>query len=205
MLKLPSWALTFAARSNMTEMNQVEQVMDAKNLFTYAGPAFFSRLYQLYPRSAYNSSFFQRQSWFGDFIISCPTYYMASRAVDLNSNISAVFKLTFAAGSEEHGATAPFLQSADIEWPGANNRTLAEILTTYWISFVVNHDPNPLRDARAPYWPSYVSGGSGTAANGEGVGFTNLAITYTTISPQRDPDAGAKCDFFGANGLAVRN
>lgn len=123
--------------SNMSQTTQVEQVMDAMDLFPYAGPAFSSRLYQLYPRSDYNSTFFQRQTWFGDFIINCPTYYMASRAVDVNRNMSAVFKLTFAAGSELHGATQPFLQNADIDWSGANNRTLAEIMTAYWISFVL--------------------------------------------------------------------
>lgn len=191
--------------SNASETTQAEQVMDAMNLFPYAGPAFFSRLYQLYPRSDYNSTFFQRQTWFGDFIINCPTYQMASRAVDVNSNASAVFKLTFDAGSQLHGATGPFLQNADIDWSGANNRTLAEIMTAYWISFAVTHDPNPLRDARAPYWPSYVSGGNGTVAEGESVGFTNLAVTYASIGAQQDPDMGAKCDFFGNNGLVVRN
>ncbi|KAG8165240.1 hypothetical protein KVR01_005515 [Diaporthe batatas] len=191
--------------SNTSETTQAEQVMDAMDLFPYAGPAFFSRLYQLYPASDFNSSVFQRQAWFGDFIISCPTYYMASRAVDVSRNASAVFKLIFAAGTEIHGATGPFLQNADIEWAGANNRTLAEIMTAYWISFAVTHDPNPLRDARAPYWPSYVSGGSGTVAEGESVGFSTLAVTYASIGPQQDPDMGAKCDFFGSNGLVVRN
>jgi hypothetical protein len=178
--------------------------MDAENLFPYAGPAFFSRLYQLYPRSDYNSSFFQRQTWFGDFIINCPTYQMASRAVDLNGNMSAVFKLTFAAGSELHASTAPFLANY-VGYGGANNLTLAEIMTSYWISFAVTHDPNVLRLPSAPFWPSYISGGNGTVENGEDVGFTNLAVTYTTISPQQDPDAGAKCDFFGNNGRVVMN
>lgn len=78
--------------SNSSETTQVEETMDvslswlacvcvgetssltffqAKNLFPTAGPAFFSRLYELYPRSAYNSTFFQRGDWFGDFIIDC--------------------------------------------------------------------------------------------------------------------------------------
>ena len=191
--------------SNMSQTTQSAQVTDAENLFPYAGRAFFSRLYQLYPRSDFNSTFFQRQTWFGDFIINCPTYQMASSAVDLNRNASAVFKLTFAAGTQLHASTAPFLANQDIDWAGANNRTLAEIMTSYWISFAVTHDPNPMRHADAPYWPSYISGGNGNLADGEGVGFTNLAVTYTTISAQTDPDAGAKCDFFGNNGLVVMN
>lgn len=168
--------------------------MDAMNLFPFAGPAFFSRLYQLYPRSDYNSTFYQRQSWFGDFIINCPTYYMAFNAVERNANRSAVFKLTFAAGSELHGSTTPFLTSnVPGEWPGANNITLAEIMTSYWISFAVTGDPNPLRTSNAAYWPSYMSNGAGSAAIGESVGFDTLAVTYTTIGPAPDPDVDEAC------------
>ena len=190
--------------SNMTQTTQVEETMDAMDLFPYAGPSFFSRLYQLYPRSDYNSTFFQRQTWFGDFIINCPTYYMASHAVDANRNSSAVFKLTFAAGSELHGATTVFL-AANATWPQANNHTLAEIMTSYWVSFAITQDPNELRVADAPYWPSYLSGGNGTVANGESVGFNTLAVTYNSIAPAKDADAGEKCEFFGNNGYVVMN
>lgn len=179
--------------------------MDAKDLFPYAGPSFFSRLYQLYPRSAYNSTFFQRQTWFGDFIINCPTYFMASRAVDHNSNSSAVYKLTFDAGAQVHGATAAFIFSTDINWPSANNKTLAKIMTSYFVSFAVIHDPNPLRVADAPAWPSYISGGAGNSTDGESIGFSTLAVTYTSISTQPDPDANEKCEFFGNNGYVVMN
>lgn len=55
--------------SNMSQTTQVEETTDAKYLFPFAGPAFFSRLYSLYPAAAFNSTFFQRQTWFGDFII----------------------------------------------------------------------------------------------------------------------------------------
>ncbi|QIW96956.1 hypothetical protein AMS68_002474 [Peltaster fructicola] len=191
--------------SNMSQTTQIEETMDAEDLFAYAGPSFFSRLYQLYPRSAYNSTFFQRQTWFGDFIINCPTYFMASRAVDHNSNSSAVYKLTFDAGSELHGATAAFIFSNDINWPGANNNTLAKIMTSYFVSFAVSYDPNPLRVAGAPTFPNYISGGSGNSSNGESVGFSTLAVTYTSISTQHDPDASEKCEFFGNNGYVVMN
>lgn len=130
---------------------------------------------------------------------------MASAATDRNTNSSAVFKLTFAAGTELHGSTTPFLASNYTGFPAANNHTLAEIMSSYWISFTVTHDPNELRIADAPYWPSYISGGNGTTANGESEGFTVNAVTYTTISPAEDADAGAKCDFFGSNGYVVMN
>ena len=152
---------------------------------------------------------------------------MATNAVDRNTNSSAVFKLTFAAGTELHGATSNFLTSNVTGFPTANNHTLAEIMTSYWsvlqlhisvwmmvtmhlltstliityrISFAVTHDPNEMRTADAPYWPSYISNGNGTVANGESVGFDTLAITYTTIETQPDADASAKCDFFANKG-----
>lgn len=99
----------------------------------------------------------------------------------------------------------PFLAEASVDFPNANNHTLAEILASYFISFAVTHDPNPLRVAGAPYWPSYMSGGLGSVASGESVGFDILAITQTTISPAKDPDASAKCEFFGSNGYVVKN
>lgn len=191
--------------SNASMTSQVAETTDAEDLFPFAGRAFFSRLYQLYPRSDFNSTFFQRQTWFGDWIISCPTYYMASHAVDHNSNSSAVFKLTFAAGSQLHAATAPFLCSNETGFPAANNHTLAEIMASYWISFLVNHDPNPMRRSDAPYWPSYVSNGNGTVANGESVGFDTLAVTYTTIGPAPDKDASPRCDFWASHGWQVQN
>ncbi|KAK5127226.1 hypothetical protein LTR85_008588 [Meristemomyces frigidus] len=190
--------------SNMSLTTQTAETTDARYLFPFAGPAFFSRLYTLYSRASFNSTFYQRQTWFGDWIIDCPTYYMATNAVDRNTNTSAVFKLTFAAGSEVHGSTTPFL-AAGVGWPAANNHTLAEIMTSYWISFAVTQDPNPMRVANAPFWPSYVSGGEGTAAEGESVGFDTLAVTYTTISPQQDPDASARCDFWNGHGYQVQN
>jgi len=59
------------AFSNMSVTTQAEETADAQILFPGAGPSFFSRLYQLYPAANYNSTFFQRQSWFGDMIIDC--------------------------------------------------------------------------------------------------------------------------------------
>ncbi|KAL1637883.1 hypothetical protein SLS56_000440 [Neofusicoccum ribis] len=191
--------------SNQSVTTLGEETMDAMNTFPSGGPSFFSRLYQLYPRSAYNSTFFQRQTWFGDFIINCPTYYMATAFTDKAFNTSAVFKLIFAAGSQLHGATTPFLTSKEIGFPDANNATLADIMSAYWISFAVTHDPNPLRDTRAPFWPSYSSGGNGSVADGESVGFSVLQVNYNSIDVQGDPDASAACDFFDSQDRVVLN
>ncbi|KAK6429473.1 hypothetical protein LTR95_014381 [Oleoguttula sp. CCFEE 5521] len=198
--------------SNASETTQMEQAIDAQQIFPYAGPAFFSRLYQLYPREAFNSTFYQRVQWFGDFIINCPTALncptdlIASRAVDWVSNSSAVFKLTFAAGTETHAATGAFLASRDIAWSaGNNNATFAEIMTSYWTSFITTHDPNPGRVEGAPFWPSYASGGNGTLGDGEVVGFETLGVRYSEIVVEGDPDVSDTCDFFSSNEYVVRN
>ncbi|OMP82959.1 Cholinesterase [Diplodia seriata] len=180
-----------------------EETTDAMNVFPSAGPSFFSRLNQLYPQSAYNSTFFQRQAWFGDVIMKCPTYYVATAFTDMAFNTSAVFKLVFAAGSQLHASTTPFLTSKSINFPGANNATLADIMSAYWISFATTHDPNPLRDSRAPYWPSYSSGGAGSAAEGQSVGFSVLQVNDKSIEVQADPDNSAACDFFSSQSRVV--
>lgn len=130
---------------------------------------------------------------------------MATSAVDELYNSSAVFKLIFDAGSQVHGSTAPFLATSSIDWSTANNQTLAAIMTSYWISFATTMDPNPLRLADAPFWPSYMSGGAGTAAEGESVGFKVLDITYGGISTASDPDARVQCEFFLNKGYTLRN
>lgn len=130
---------------------------------------------------------------------------MATAAVDGNYNTSAVFKLYFDAGSQVHGSTAPFLTSTYTNWPTANNATLAAIMTSYWISFASTLDPNPLRHSDAPYWPSYMSSGAGTAAEGESVGFEVLEITYGGISTASDLDARVQCEFFLNKGYTLRN
>jgi hypothetical protein len=128
---------------------------------------------------------------------------MATAFTDYSYNSSAVFKLVFAAGSQLHGATAAFLASNTTGFPQANNLTIAEIMSSYWISFAVTGDPNPLRSSKAPLWPNYASGG--TAGDGESVGFDTLSITYSSIEAGVDPDASAQCDFFSSRGYTMSN
>jgi hypothetical protein len=68
-------------------------------------------------------------------------------------------------------------------------------MTWYWISFAIYNDPNVVKHPDAPYWPSYIEGGE----NG-GAGFSTLAVTYTTVSPEEDEQNSWKCDFFNAEG-----
>lgn len=74
-------------------------------------------------------------------------------------------------------------------------------MSSYWISFAVTRDPNPLRASTAPVWPSYASGGNGTVANGESVGFDVLGVTVGSVEVNSDPDASARCDFLDREGI----
>lgn len=143
---------------------------DIQTLFPVAKKSFFDRLFQLYPENAYNSTFWQRQYLFGDFIINCPTYYMASAMAD--AGVPA-YKLVFNAGTQLHGAISPFLFSAEdtnskpknssSSFPpprnpplshndlhptnhshqtDGNNSTLAAYMKDWYISFVTDLDPN---------------------------------------------------------------
>lgn len=107
-------------------------------------------------------------------------------------NTTAVFKMQFNAGSLIHTASAPFLAAKDIGFPGVDN-ALATIMSSYWISFAVKGDPNPLRSANAPFWPSY-RGGAQT-----------LVVTPDAITAAADGDVGSRCDFWSANGVLVGN
>lgn len=55
--------------ANLT--TQSAETIDAQIMFPSAKPSFFSRLYDLYPASNFNSTFFQRVQWFSDFIVCC--------------------------------------------------------------------------------------------------------------------------------------
>lgn len=93
---------------NQSITTAAETQNDLQTLWPVAKKSFFDRLYQLYPLESYNSTFWQRQYIFGDYIINCPTYYMASAMADYGL---PAYKLIFNAGTQLHGATAPFIFS----------------------------------------------------------------------------------------------
>ena len=51
--------------SNMSMQTMEEQTRDLRIQFPYAPESFFDDLYELYPREEFNSTFWQRQTWFG--------------------------------------------------------------------------------------------------------------------------------------------
>jgi carboxylesterase type B len=59
--------------ASITTIN--EETANAQILFPRAGEVFFTRLYQLYAGSTFNSTFIQQYTWFGDFLINCNLAY----------------------------------------------------------------------------------------------------------------------------------
>jgi hypothetical protein len=75
-----------------------------------------------------------------------PSYYMCSAAVDRNPDPTSVYKMIFDAGSQGHVASTSFIYSADTGyWTAANNQTLAQIMTDYFLSFAITLNPNTLK------------------------------------------------------------
>ena len=53
------------------ETTEAQMTTDLQDIFPYAKQSFFNRLYQLYPASDFNSTFFRRAQIYGDYIIDC--------------------------------------------------------------------------------------------------------------------------------------
>ncbi|PNS20113.1 Secreted lipase [Sphaceloma murrayae] len=180
--------------SNTSATTESEALSDLQSLFPYAKQSFFARLLELYPSSAFNSTFFQRQQLFGDFVINCPTYYMTTALSDYSV---PTYKLIFNAGSQLHGATLPFLFSTNAS--AINNATLALAMKDWFTSFAVHLDPNveSWSGIQKPNWPVYQGGDAG--------GFSIMSVNYTEVGVVQDADASAQCDFWHGQSYVVRN
>lgn len=178
---------------NTSTMAEVQSSFQA--LFPSATPTFFKRLFELYPASNYNSSFFQSAFIFGDFIIDCPTYYMASAV----SDYQPVWKMIFDAGTQLHGADKDFLFNTTFGDKSGQNRTLANIMKDYYLSFTTHMDPNAVKyiGTPKPMWPTYVNNASDA--------FTVMSVNYTEIGAVQDADTSALCDFWHGQSYIVRN
>lgn len=119
---------------------------------------FFDRLHQLYLNEAYNSAFWQRQTFFGDFIVDCPTCYMTAAMAGQGI---PTYNMIFNAGDQLHGATAVFILGPNdspskqhlslpdfshpilmIEIVDANNATISTYMKDWFLSFITDMDPN---------------------------------------------------------------
>ncbi|KAK5764617.1 hypothetical protein LTS12_005117 [Elasticomyces elasticus] len=180
--------------SNQSQRTMADETTDLQTIFPYAKNSFFTRLYEVYPVAAFNSTLFQRQSIYGDYIINCPTYYMASAMSDYGL---PSYKLVFNAGTELHGATRPFLHNTNSST--INNATLALTMKDWYLSFALHQDPNAqsFSNASKPYWPQYNPPGS--------MNFTVMDVNYTMVGAVEDFWASGGCDFFRSQSSVVRN
>ncbi len=55
----------------MDDNTPANMTRDLQTIFPYAKPSFFKRLYQLYPESDFNGTFWRRAQIYGDYIIDC--------------------------------------------------------------------------------------------------------------------------------------
>ena len=189
--------VSFTNRS-VTTLAGLQQ--DIQTLFPSAKNSFFARLFQLYPRSAFNSTFFQHQQIVGDYIINCPSYYIATALSDYGV---PVYKQIFNAGSQLHGATRDIIFNPAYGFRAGDNATLAAVLKEWYISFVMTHNPNNVSNAQItkPRWPVYLE----KAEPGVGGRFQVLQVNQTEIAAVEDADVNAQCDFWHGMSYVVSN
>jgi carboxylesterase type B len=184
--------------SNQSLKTLQEERTDLNTQFPYANDAFVQEIFELYASADFNASFWQRQQWFGDFSINCPTYYIASTLTSLNI---PTYKMIFNAGMQTHAATGPFLADPSSLPPGfpnpGYNATLAAMMKDWWISFALHLDPNAQSwsDAHKPKWPIY------------GVDSQIMSINYTESGNVSDLsfDKTDRCQFMWVNQEIVQN
>ncbi|KAF2187964.1 alpha/beta-hydrolase [Zopfia rhizophila CBS 207.26] len=185
-----------ASFTNTSITTTEEEIMDLKVQFPYADQAFTEKLWELYPASGFNSTFWRRSAWFGDATIHCPTYYIASSLTPSNLK---TYKLIFNAGTQVHAATGPFLSEfpSELGHSPAENATIGLFMKDWYASFIVSGDPNvnPWSGVKKPYWPVY--GNEGDV----------MMVNYTDIGGVNDGafDRGERCEFWWENGDVAQN
>ncbi|KAK4503862.1 hypothetical protein PRZ48_004777 [Zasmidium cellare] len=183
--------VAFVNRSRLTDE---ERARDLSRVFSNAKQAFFSRLFQLYPRADYNSTLTRFAAAVGDAVIVCPSSTISAALSDYGQ---PVWKMIFDAGSQTHGALQPFVETVNVG--DSNNATPASIMRNYYISFATFLNPNSVKFTSVghPIWPVYQTP--------DIAGFRALSVTHTTVEPSDDPDVRPQCDFFHSQSYVVRN
>ncbi|KAH7138857.1 Alpha/Beta hydrolase protein [Dendryphion nanum] len=181
-----------ASFTNFSLNTTTEEIRDFRIQFPDADEDFEEKVESLYPAGTYNSTFWRRAAWFGDFSINCPTYYIASSvaAQDLT-----VYKSVFSAGLQTHSAIFFFLADL-IDSPGYN-ATIASAVKDWYTSFAIHLDPNAesWSNVSKPIWPRYNEGAE------------VMTMNYTQIGAVPDIyyDDTEKCRFLWENGVVVQN
>jgi carboxylesterase type B len=146
----------------------------------------------LNPQLRNNRQYFLYLASYSDYIINCPTYAAAKAFSEAGM---PVWKTRFNAGSGLHGASTNYILGSP---NSTSNSTLAASLKSYWLSFIVNLDPNlpAVSSVAKPEWPKYNKDSSKT---------TILDIYDKSMATSIDPDANEACRFYiNQNGI-VRN
>lgn len=179
-------------------------------VFPAAGENFRNRLYELYPASmsglyGYNTSVGQQlrsDYFFGDTMVACPTYYIASSLSDAGV---PVYKYVYGLPTFSTSAHGNLLElfvptSANDTSPSA---ILGRQFRTYYIpNFIITSDPNDnswlvgssteFTDiGEVTQWPAY----------GENSQILFVNSTATPVIIVTDLDAGDLCDFLWAHSV----
>ncbi|KAK4160660.1 alpha/beta-hydrolase [Cladorrhinum sp. PSN259] len=184
--------------SNQSVATLSQEIEDLRTVYPNADEDFIKQLYQLYPSKDFNSTFFHRQTIFGDAFINCPSYYIAR---SVSSAGQRAYKMVFNAGSQLHAATGPFLFSLDYAVTPGANVTTANIMKDWFLSFAIYLDPgrHSWSGVRKPDWDMYQSYGSHNARV--------MSVNYTEVGMVDDRyfDQTKRCDFLWENGATVQN
>jgi len=98
--------------TNHSETTIEQETAGLQKAFPNAKQSFFDRLYQLFPREEYNSTLFQRQDIWGDFIIDCPTVRCSSACTyDLGSTRADTTESAVLHGQRSKRRRPPSLQT----------------------------------------------------------------------------------------------
>lgn len=137
--------------------------------------------------------FYQHAEIFGDSLIICPSYYVATSCANVGV---PVYKLTFASGLEYHSATVPYLFSA------SDGNEQAMWMKDYFSSFIVSQDPNGNSSIQGkPLWPQYTSNPISTS----GSGFQVMGFNQSDVGVRADTDVGSRCNWWHLQNHIVRN
>ncbi|ORY04765.1 Alpha/Beta hydrolase protein [Clohesyomyces aquaticus] len=187
-----------ASFTNASISSFEEMAADLKIQFPSADASFTSRLWDLYPASAFNSTFWRRAAWFGDATIHCPTYYIAST---VSASGQKIWKNIFNAGTQEHAAVGPFLAAFPEQLghspSGADNATIGLVMKDWYASFVVAGDPNKRSwsNVTKPFWPTYDKVAKEMMVNYTGIGVLDDAMF----------DKTERCAFWWENARVAQN
>ncbi|CZT18014.1 uncharacterized protein RCC_03852 [Ramularia collo-cygni] len=147
--------------------------------------------------SSNNPPLFQNAAIWGDAVIHCVSRNLAAAAFNSIPTKVPIWKLRFNAGYYAHAAVNRYFLGVEGPKEFVFNGTLADITKDWYLSFVINQDPNmelPTRNGSSrPWWPQY------------GAMNDVLLVNETRFATIADPDAADTCDFFAANADVIRS